>query len=71
VRVLPANSRTWAYWETEHQFMMLAFEPDLLVRQIADTTDGNPVELLPIINPADPLIQHWFNPQDRIGTLVS
>jgi len=26
---------------------MLAFEPDLLVRQIADTTDGNPVELLP------------------------
>jgi len=36
--------------------MMLAFEPDLLVRQIADTTDGNPVELLSIINPADPLI---------------
>ncbi|NJP12255.1 MAG: helix-turn-helix transcriptional regulator [Leptolyngbyaceae cyanobacterium RU_5_1] len=56
VRVLPGNSRSWAYWETEHQFMMLAFEPELLIRQIADTTDVNSVELLPIINPADPLI---------------
>ncbi len=56
VRVLPANTRTWAYWETEHQFMMLAFEPDLLARQITETTDVNSVELLPIINPSDPLI---------------
>lgn len=56
VRVLPANARTWAYWETEHQFMLLAFEPDLLARQITETTDVNDVELLPIINPSDPLI---------------
>lgn len=56
VRVLPANTRNWVYWEAEHQFMVLAFEPDLLVRQIAQTTDINSVELLPIINPADPLI---------------
>jgi AraC family transcriptional regulator len=56
VRVLPANAQTWAYWETEHQFMMLAFEPDLLARQATETTDISHVELLPIINPADPLI---------------
>jgi AraC family transcriptional regulator len=56
VRVLPAYSRSWAHWETEHQFMMLAFEPELLTRQIADTTDANSVELLPIVNPSDPLI---------------
>ncbi|MBW4617836.1 MAG: AraC family transcriptional regulator [Cyanosarcina radialis HA8281-LM2] len=56
VRVLPANARTSAYWEMEHQFMMLAFEPDLLARQITDRTDVNSVELLPIVNPADPLI---------------
>lgn len=56
VRVLPANTRTWAYWETEHQFMMLAFEPELLVRQTAETTDIKHVELLPIINPSDSLI---------------
>lgn len=56
VRVLPANARTWAYWQTEHQFIMLAFEPDLLVRQIADTRDVNFVELLPLVNPSDPLI---------------
>lgn len=56
VRVLPANTRTWAYWETEHQFMILAFEPDLLTRQIAEITGVNDVELLPIINPSDPLI---------------
>jgi AraC family transcriptional regulator len=58
VRVLPANSRSWAYWETEHQFMMLAFEPALLTRQIIDATEVNSVELLPIINPSDPLIYH-------------
>ncbi|PSB22750.1 AraC family transcriptional regulator [filamentous cyanobacterium CCP2] len=58
VRVLTANARTSAYWETEHQFMMLAFEPELLTRQIADTTNVNSVELLPIINPSDPLIYH-------------
>jgi AraC family transcriptional regulator len=56
VRVLPANAQTWAYWETEHQFMMLAFEPDLLARHMAETTDVNNVELLPIIHPSDPLI---------------
>jgi AraC family transcriptional regulator len=56
VRVLPANARTRAYWETEHHFMMLAFEPELLVRQITETTNVNDVELLPIINPTDPLI---------------
>jgi len=58
--------------------MMLAFEPDLLVRQIADTTDGNPVELLPIINPADPLIysigltsrQNWDTGQLRRGAVI-
>lgn len=47
VRVLPANSRSRAYWETEHQFMMLAFEPELLTRQIIDTTDVDPVGLSP------------------------
>ncbi|MGL5941382.1 MAG: helix-turn-helix domain-containing protein [Waterburya sp.] len=56
LRVLPANTRTWAYWETEHQFMVLAFEPNLLAHQIAHTNDVNYVELLPIINPSDPLI---------------
>jgi AraC family transcriptional regulator len=56
VRVLPANARTQACWETEHQFMMLAFEPELLARQITETTDVKDVELLPIINPSDPLI---------------
>jgi AraC family transcriptional regulator len=56
VRVLPANTLTWAYWETEHQFMELAFEPDLLARYVAQTSDVNHVELLPIINPCDPLI---------------
>ncbi|NMG06531.1 AraC family transcriptional regulator [Brasilonema sp. UFV-L1] len=56
VRVLPANTRTWAYWETEHQFMVLAFEPDLLARHMVETTDANDVELLPILNPSDPLI---------------
>ncbi|NDJ18550.1 AraC family transcriptional regulator [Myxacorys almedinensis] len=56
VRVLPANTRSWAYWETEHQFILLAFEPELLTRQIADTTDVNFVELLPLISPSDPLI---------------
>jgi AraC family transcriptional regulator len=56
VRVLPANTRTWAYWETEHQFMVLAFEPDVLARQIERTTESNYLELLPIINPCDPLI---------------
>lgn len=56
VRVLPANARTKAYWETEHQFMVLAFDADLLTRQIAETTKTKDVELLPIINPYDPLI---------------
>ena len=56
VRILPASSRTCAYWETEHQFMMLAFEPELLARQTAETIDVNHIELLPIINPYDPLI---------------
>ncbi len=56
VRVLPANSRSWAYWKQEHQFMMLAFTPELLARQIADATAVKSVELLPIINPSDPLI---------------
>lgn len=56
VRVLPANARNWVYWEAEHQFMVLAFEPELLAQQTAETTDVNSVELLPIINPADPLI---------------
>jgi AraC family transcriptional regulator len=54
----PANACTSAYWESEHQFMMLAFEPELLTRQLTDTTESNPVELLPIINPSDPLIYH-------------
>lgn len=58
VRVLPANACTSAYWESEHQFMMLAFEPQLLTRQLTDTTESNSVELLPIINPSDPLIYH-------------
>jgi AraC family transcriptional regulator len=56
VRVLPANAQTWAYWEAERQFMMLAFEPDLLTQHVAETADVNHVELLPIINPSDPLI---------------
>ncbi|WP_026734282.1 helix-turn-helix domain-containing protein [Fischerella sp. PCC 9605] len=56
VRVLPAQARTRAYWQTEHQFMMLAFEPELLAQHMAETTDVNDVELLPIINPSDPLI---------------
>jgi AraC family transcriptional regulator len=56
VRVLPANARTWAHWETEHQFMMLAFEPDLLVQQISESSNSSSVELLPIINPSDLLI---------------
>lgn len=56
VRVLPANARVSAYWETEHQFMMLAFEPELLSQHIAETTDVTDMELLPIINPSDPLI---------------
>ncbi|OWY64956.1 AraC family transcriptional regulator [cyanobacterium TDX16] len=56
VRVLPANARTQAYWETEHQFMVLAFGTDLLTRHIAETTNAKDVELLPIINPYDPLI---------------
>lgn len=56
VRVLTANARTSAYWQSEHQFMMLAFEPELLTRQLTDTTESNSVELLPIINPSDPLI---------------
>jgi AraC family transcriptional regulator len=55
VRVLPANTRTCAYWKEEHQFMILAFEPELLA-QYAQTNDINLVELLPIINPSDPLI---------------
>ncbi|OWY65671.1 AraC family transcriptional regulator [cyanobacterium TDX16] len=56
VRILPASTRTCAYWETEHQFMMLAFEPELLARQTAETIDVNHIELLPIVNPCDPLI---------------
>ncbi|MBD2777838.1 helix-turn-helix domain-containing protein [Iningainema sp. BLCCT55] len=56
VRILPANTRNWAYWDAEHQFMVLAFEPNLLARHIAETNDINCVELLPIINPNDPLI---------------
>jgi AraC family transcriptional regulator len=56
VRVLPANARVSAYWETEHQFMMLAFEPELLAQHIAQTTDVTDMELLPIIYPSDPLI---------------
>jgi len=39
--------------------MMLAFEPDLLVRQIADTADGNPVEHFPSSSVISDL-QHWF-----------
>ncbi len=56
VRVLPANAQTWAYWQAERQFIMLAFDPNLLTHQVAETTDGNPVELLSLINPSDPLI---------------
>lgn len=56
VRVLPANTRTWAYWEAEHQFMLLAFEPNLLAQHMAETLDVKSVELLPIINSSDPLI---------------
>lgn len=56
VRVFPANTRTWAYWEAEHQFMMLAFAPDLLAQQITEATGVNEVELLYLTNPSDPLI---------------
>jgi AraC family transcriptional regulator len=56
VRVLPANARVSAYWEAENQFMMLGFKPDLLVQQIAESNYSGSVELLPIINPSDPLI---------------
>jgi AraC family transcriptional regulator len=56
VRVLPANARTWAHWETEHQFMILAFEPHLLIQHRAESNHSSSVELLPIIKPSDPLI---------------
>jgi AraC family transcriptional regulator len=57
IRVLPANARTWAYWESEHQFIMLAFEPSLLTWQTTEISDDvNHVELLPLINTNDPLI---------------
>ncbi|MGF1568856.1 MAG: helix-turn-helix domain-containing protein [Nodosilinea sp.] len=56
VRVLPASARTWAHWETDHQFIMLAFEPHLLMQHMAESYHSNSVELLPIINPSDPLI---------------
>jgi AraC family transcriptional regulator len=36
--------------------MVLAFEPDLLLRHAAQITDVNDIELLPVINPLDPLI---------------
>jgi AraC family transcriptional regulator len=56
VRILPAHAQTCAYWEAERQFIMLAFEPHLLTRHVAETADVNHGELLPIITPSDPLI---------------
>ncbi|MUG95956.1 helix-turn-helix domain-containing protein [Scytonema sp. UIC 10036] len=56
VRVLPANTQIRANWEVEHQFIVLSFEPDVLARHIAETSNARGVELLPILNPSDPLI---------------
>lgn len=56
VTIVPASARNWAYWNVEHQFMVLAWEADQLAQDIAEATDGNAVELLPTLGHVDPLI---------------
>lgn len=56
ITVVPANARNWACWDAEHQFIVLAVEPNRLKQDSAEITDGNDVELLPTLSHIDPLI---------------
>lgn len=56
ITVIPANSRNWAFWEAEHQFITLTFESNVLLRYIEEATDGRNIELLPTLSRHDPLI---------------
>lgn len=54
--IVPANLRNRATWETEHQFITLSFESNMLLRYMSEATDGINVELLPTLSYSDPLI---------------
>ncbi|RCJ20418.1 AraC family transcriptional regulator [Nostoc sp. ATCC 43529] len=56
ITVIPANARNWACWNTEHQFIALAFESTLLAQYIAEAPDIKDVELTPTLSRPDPLI---------------
>lgn len=56
ITIVPASAHNWAYWNAEHQFMVLAWEADRLAQDVAEATDGNEVELLSTLGHVDPLI---------------
>jgi AraC family transcriptional regulator len=56
ITVIPANARNWACWNTEHQFIALAFESTLLAQHVAEAPDIKDVELTPTLSRPDPLI---------------
>lgn len=56
ITVLPAGARNWAYWQAEHQFAVLAFEPLLLAQHLTQITDREDVQLIPTLSRPDPLI---------------
>jgi AraC family transcriptional regulator len=56
ITVLPAGARNWAYWQAEHQFAVLAFEPLLFTQHLAHITDRENVQLIPTLSRPDSLI---------------
>ncbi|MBW4474623.1 MAG: AraC family transcriptional regulator [Stenomitos rutilans HA7619-LM2] len=56
ITVIPANSRNWACWDSEHQFIALAFESTLLAQHVAEAPGMRNVELTPTLSRPDPLI---------------
>ncbi|RUT09884.1 AraC family transcriptional regulator [Dulcicalothrix desertica PCC 7102] len=56
ITVLPANVRNKAFWETEYEFITLAFEPNIFIQYITEAIDVDNVELLPTLSHPDPLI---------------
>lgn len=56
ITVIPANSRNWACWNAEHQFIALAFESTLFAQHVAEAHGMRDVELIPTLSRLDPLI---------------
>lgn len=55
ITVVPADAQNSACWDTEHRFIALIFESNLLTQHIAESHVDD-IELLPTLSHPDPLI---------------